>query len=146
MIHVDTNVLIRFSKVADPGHGVAFAAIHKFQADKEDLVVFPQTFYEFWAVTTRPLNVNGLGWTTPMCETRIAELKPLFRLLPDPPGLYDTWQQLVIAHDCKGKVAHDTRLVAAMQLHGINRILTFNIADFARFPTITVVEPASVTP
>ncbi len=146
MIHVDTNVLIRFSKQADPCHGIALAAIQKLQADREMLVIFPQTLYEFWAVATRPLNVNGLGWTTPMCETRIAELKPLFRFLPDPPGLYDTWQRLVVAHDCKGKVAHDTRLVAAMQLHGIDRILTFNVADFAGFSAITVVEPASVAP
>ena len=40
--------------------------------------------------------------------------------------------------------AHDARLVAAMSVHGINHLLTFNIADFKRYPAITVLSPNSV--
>ncbi len=36
-----------------------------------------------------------------------------------------------------GKNAHDARLVAVMKPHGITRILTFNAADFARYPAVT---------
>ena len=35
-------------------------------------------------------------------------------------------------------------LVAAMKTHGVNRILTFNVADFARFTGITVIDPVTV--
>jgi predicted nucleic acid-binding protein len=146
VILIDTNALLRFLQTNDNARPVVLRAFSHLQLAGEDIVIVPQNLYEFWVVATRPTLVNGFGWTAAECETRIAELKQVFDLLPDPPGLYDAWQRLVIAHDCKGKVAHDTRLVAAMQLHGINRILTFNGADFARFPTITVVEPASVTP
>ena len=34
---------------------------------------------------------------------------------------------------------HDTRLVAAMKVHGLSHILTFNVKDFKRFVDITVI-------
>ncbi len=43
-----------------------------------------------------------------------------------------------------GKNAHDTRLVAAMIVHGIPRILTFNTTDFQRYQEITAISPADV--
>jgi predicted nucleic acid-binding protein len=36
---------------------------------------------------------------------------------------------------------HDTRLVAAMHIYGVKRILTFNTKDFARFDTIEAIHP-----
>jgi predicted nucleic acid-binding protein len=43
-----------------------------------------------------------------------------------------------------GKNAHDARLVAAMNVHGVTHLLTFNAADFRRFTTIQVMTPAAV--
>ncbi|MEK7832647.1 MAG: hypothetical protein AAB401_16260 [Acidobacteriota bacterium] len=43
-----------------------------------------------------------------------------------------------------GKPAHDARIVAAMKVHGIAHLLTFNVGDFKRFPNITVVSPDEV--
>jgi hypothetical protein len=39
---------------------------------------------------------------------------------------------------------HDTRLVAAMRVYRVTHLLTFNVADFGRFPGITTVHPQSV--
>src|SRR3954466_8833876 len=36
-----------------------------------------------------------------------------FCLHLDPPSLLDEWERLIVAYDCKGKVAHDARIVAA---------------------------------
>ncbi len=58
--------------------------------------------------------------------------------------LLSEWERLVRAHDVKGKAAHDARLVAAMCLHGLTHILTFNASDFARYPDITVLTPEQV--
>ena len=33
----------------------------------------------------------------------------------------------------QGAKVHDTRLVAAMNVHGVGRILTFNANDFTRY-------------
>jgi hypothetical protein len=43
-----------------------------------------------------------------------------------------------------GKNAHDARLVAAMIIHGIERLSTFNVADFRRYREITAISPDSV--
>jgi hypothetical protein len=72
-------------------------------------------------------------------------LKAAFTLLPDSPAVFAEWEALVVAHDCKGKVAHDARLVAAMRANGITHILTFNCADFQRFTGITILDPAAVS-
>jgi len=44
-----------------------------------------------------------------------------------------------------GTQVHDTRLVASMHIHGVERILTFNKRDFARFPDIKTVNPADLS-
>jgi predicted nucleic acid-binding protein len=42
-----------------------------------------------------------------------------------------------------GNQVYDVRLVAAMTVHGIGRILTFNAGDFARYG-IEVIHPLAV--
>jgi len=42
-----------------------------------------------------------------------------------------------------GAQVYNARLVAAMLAHGINRILTFNVADFSRYG-VTAVHPVAV--
>lgn len=47
-------------------------------------------------------------------------------------------------HGVSGKPSHDARLVAAMQVHRLTAILTFDRKGFSRFPGIEVVDPADV--
>src|SRR5262249_53061423 len=42
------------------------------------------------------------------------------------------------------KCASDARLASAMQRHSITHILTFNTADFARYPGLTALAPSHV--
>jgi predicted nucleic acid-binding protein len=65
-------------------------------------------------------------------------------LLPETPALYQAWENLVTQHQVSGKPAHDARLVAAMQVHGLTAILTFDKAGFSRYPGIEVLHPADV--
>jgi predicted nucleic acid-binding protein len=74
----------------------------------------------------------------------LMRLKSLFVLLPETPAIYPVWESLVIQHRVSGKPAHDARLVAAMQVHGIASILTFDKSGFARYPGIEVIHPADV--
>jgi len=50
----------------------------------------------------------------------------------------------VVHHRVAGKQAHDARLVAAMLVHGVTHLLTFNTNDFKRFSEIMVVNPQNV--
>jgi predicted nucleic acid-binding protein len=68
----------------------------------------------------------------------------MFFLLPDTAAIYSVWESLVIQHQVFGKTAHDARLVAAMKVHGVTGILTFDKTGFSRYPGIEVVHPADV--
>jgi hypothetical protein len=100
--------------------------------------------YEFWVVATRPLAVNGLGFSDGQTLAEVNRLTALFPLLSDTPGIYPEWLRLVATHHVLGRNAHDARLVAAMAVHGLTHLLTFNAAHFTRFPGITVLDPAAV--
>jgi predicted nucleic acid-binding protein len=71
-------------------------------------------------------------------------IQRLFRLLRDERAIYAIWEQLVSSLSVQGKQAHDARLAASMQRHSITHILTFNAADFARYPHISVLTPGEV--
>ncbi len=82
--------------------------------------------------------------TVPFAERSILEVLRDYHLRRDERGVFERWRSLVVAHDIKGKNAHDARLVAAMQRHGLTNLLTFNKPDFARFASIQVFTPAEV--
>jgi hypothetical protein len=71
-------------------------------------------------------------------------LQRLFTLLRDERSIFDRWEQLVTDFHVAGKAAHDARLVAAMQRHGLSYLLTFNAADFKRYSTIRLLQPEVV--
>jgi predicted nucleic acid-binding protein len=141
---LDTNLLLRLVQPTDPAHAVASAAVVALRTTGEPLYTVPQNLFEFWVVATRPVANNGLGLSTVECAAEITHIKSSFPVLLDTPALLAEWEALVAAHDCKGKLAHDARLVAAMRTHGLTRLLTFNGADFARYPGLTVLDPASI--
>lgn len=141
---IDTNVLLRVANVASPNHVTASDALVSLAQSDVELTLVPQVIYEFWAVATRPVAVNGLGMDAALAECSVEQLLRRFRLLRDERGVFAHWRELVIAHDFKGKNAHDARLVAAMQRHGLTRLLTFNKPDFARFAAIEVFTPAEI--
>jgi predicted nucleic acid-binding protein len=110
----------------------------------ERLCLVPQNLYEFWAVATRPLAQNGLGMSVAEAEAELLKLRQLFTVLDDTPNILPEWERLVTRLGVIGKNAHDARLVAAMNVHGVSRLLTFNSRDFQRYPGITVVTPDEV--
>jgi len=122
----------------------ALQAIANLLAQGEVVCIAPQNLIEFWAVATRPMDVNGLGWTTQKTRMEVDRLSNYLLLLQEPPDILTHWLQLVTAHDVKGKRVHDTRFVAVMLAHGITHLLTFNIEDFKRYAGITLVHPNAV--
>ena len=143
-ILVDTNVL---SRIAEPHHrqnAAAAGAVHRLLTEGKVINIVPQNAYEFWVVATRPVSSNGLGMTTADANAFLDQLFRIVKLLPETPDIFPEWQKLVNAVDCKGKSAHDARLVAAMRVHGISEIITFNRADFVRYPGITITAPEDV--
>jgi predicted nucleic acid-binding protein len=138
---VDTNVLLRGVQKSHPMHSEAVNAINLLLRNPETVSVVPQTLVEFWAVATRPQKHNGLELSIDETSQQMAYFKSIFTLLPDTDGIFKEWERLVRAHRVLGKQVYDARLVAAMNVHNLYHLMTFNTADFKRFTNITVVSP-----
>jgi predicted nucleic acid-binding protein len=141
---LDTNVLSRIAQPRHPQHSTATEAVDELHPRGDELFLVPQVLYELWVVCTRPLGENGLGLSAAEARGKHQEARALFAVLADNEKTLPLWEELVVRFDVKGKNAHDARLVAAMKVHGLTHILTFNTADFVRFPDITVLAPERV--
>jgi len=141
---VDTNVLLRSAEPDHIMYGDAVGATSLLLGQGEKLYIAPQNLIEFWNVYTRPINRNGLGRTVAAAKAEIDRLKSLFPIIDDLPAIYPEWERLVFTYSVKGVQVHDAKLVAAMCVHDLTHILTFNVDDFSRYPEIIAVHPATV--
>jgi predicted nucleic acid-binding protein len=142
---LDTNILLRSSEPSHPMFFSATTAISLLLKRGEKLYITPQNLIDFWNVCTRPKNKNGLGYSITETREEVAKLKTMFPLLLDTSAIYTEWERLVSTYEVKGVNVHDARLVAAMLIHGLTHILTFNIEDFCRYVEITPVNPGDIT-
>jgi predicted nucleic acid-binding protein len=110
----------------------------------EELVVFLQNLVEFWNVSTRPRDKNGLGYATTRTDQEMDRLLESVALLPDHAGTAEIWRSLVIGHQVQGVQVHDARLATGMKAYGIGQVLTYNPKDFARYSEITVLQPGAI--
>jgi predicted nucleic acid-binding protein len=138
----DTNILLRKVHRNFAGHTEAVQALRVLRERGDRVCVVPQNLYEFWVVATRPIQNNGLALSPAQAGRMTSRIEEVCVLLRDPPALYDEWRRLVGAYALSGKSAHDARLVAAMKVHGITQILSFNADDFARYSEVTVIDPS----
>jgi predicted nucleic acid-binding protein len=141
-ILADSGVLLRLLESTDPWHGHSNRAVAALKRGGDILSVATQNLAEFWNVCTRPTTARGgLGLDTTEVTKRLATLEHIFAILSEQPTTYSIWRHFVTTLGIKGKQVHDARLVALMLSHGIDNILTFNTADFTRYPGLTVLDP-----
>jgi predicted nucleic acid-binding protein len=146
LILADSGILLRLMERADPQHGAIRQAVRALTARGDELVTSVQNVAEFWNVCTRPATARGgLGLDVAETDRRVRVLERLVDILADHPAAYRLWRQLVVAHAVRGRQVHDARLVALLRAHGITHILTLNGGDFARYPGLTVLDPAGAT-
>ena len=141
---MDRNILLRLQDAGHAMHNRAQEAVDRLDSDGHEGVIVPQVLYEYWVVATRPAAVNGLGMDLPSVEASLSKWLSVFRLLRDERGIFGFWRELVTNHQVQGKNAHDARLVAAMQRHGLVNLLTYNKPDFSRFAGINIYSPEDV--
>jgi len=140
---VDTNVLLRRTQRLYETHIAALQSVAHLLARGEPVYFTPQIIAEFWNVATRPVANNGLRLSLAEVLAEMEKIEGLLILLPDVPALYEEWKRLVARHSVRGVKVHDARLVAAMNVHGVRRLLTFDPGDFVRYG-IEVIQPASL--
>ena len=146
MYLVDTNILLRVFHRTDPRHTIVRGAARTLRTHGHALHATPQNFTEFWHASTRPTNRNGFGLTPTETARLLRIAERIFPLLPDAPAIYPEWRRLVVDYRVSGVQAYDARLAAAMLVHHVTHILTFNTSDFARYAPegIVAVDPTTV--
>jgi predicted nucleic acid-binding protein len=142
---VDSNVLLRWIKPDDRDYPVVVSAIDAVLQRGAMLCYTSQNVAEFWNTCTRPLNRNGYGLSPQEADRRAKFFEDKLQLLPDSMAVHQEWRRLLVTHNVSGVQVHDARLVAAMRVQDVRRILTFNDKDFARYPDIEALHPRSVS-
>jgi hypothetical protein len=97
-----------------------------------------------WSVCTRPERDNRFGKTSAVTNRYCRIIESFASVLPETAELFIKWCELVVAYDVRGKQVFDARLVAAMGLHGVGRVLTFNTKDFTRYKGIEAISPETL--
>jgi len=141
---VDTNVLLRISREADPQHELVGASIKALFKQGSELCFSLQNVAEFWNVCTRPAERNGYGLTTAETNRRVEYIERTMTFLVDSDQVYSIWRQLVLANNVRGVQVHDARLAAIMTAYGVTHILALNQPDFLRYSNIQAVHPNQV--
>jgi len=141
---IDTNVLLRWIKPDDRDYPVVVAAIEAALLRGSVLCYTSQNVGEFWNACTRPHHRNGYGLSPQETDRRAKYFEEKLQLLPDSLAVHQHWRKLLVTHNISGVQVHDARLVAAMRVHDVRQILTFNDKDFARYRDIEAVHPRSI--
>jgi hypothetical protein len=141
---LNTNILTRAAQPGHPMYSDAVDAVAELRREGELLCLVPQNLYEFWVAGTRAASQNGLGLTPSQAQTELTRLKVLFNLFDDTQAILPRWESIVTQYQVVGKNAHDARLVAAMSVHAISQILTFNVSDFRRYQDINALDPHQI--
>jgi predicted nucleic acid-binding protein len=142
-VQLDTNILTRLAQPSHRLHATALAAVRGIRSAGHGIAIVPQNLFEFWVVATRPIAENGLGLSVPEAKVELDKLKRAFVLLLDTPTLLGEWERLTVVHNCRGKPADDARIIAAMNVHLLTHLLTFNVGDFSRYTDIVVLDAAA---
>ncbi len=141
---IDTNVLLRAAQPAHPMHEAAVRALEILIKRDEELFVALQNVAEFWNAATRPATNNGLGLTIEEAQAELVRIEGFFQILSENATSYATWKTLLLENRVSGVQVHDARLVAVMKTHAVERIITFNVSDFARFSGIEAIHPDTI--
>ena len=141
---LDTNILLRASDSKARDRSLAINAVATLLTQNHDCVLAPQVLVEFWVVATRPVDVNGLGWTIDQCQQEVEQFLDQFPLLTEQPESFRVWLNLVRQRQISGKRVHDARLAATMLSHDIRHILTFNVGDFVGITEIMPAHPGTI--
>lgn len=141
---IDTNILLRLSRLDDPRHQVIKAALKDLNGRGAGLYFSLQNIAEFWNVCTRPAEHNGYGLSIAETNKFVEQLERTMTFLPDTERVYSIWRQLVLAKNVRGVQVHDARLAAIMQAYGLTHILTLNQPDFLRYTNIQAIHPSQI--
>jgi predicted nucleic acid-binding protein len=140
---VDANVLIYAMDKEAAQCEASRALLESARDPATTLYVTSQILCEFYSVVTNPRRVVAPCSSSEALLAISALLAfPGIRVLPTPRDAIARWMKLLERHPVIGGDVFDLQLAATMQASNVQRIYTFNSADFVVFAELDVVVPS----
>lgn len=130
---VDTNVFLSATDQGRAEHRQAMLILNEWAARGTTLYASGQIMREYLAVATRPVEGNGLGLKQPDALANVRAFRTRTSLLAEDANVAERLLDVLDEIPCSGKQVHDANIVATMLVHGIDSLITMNVADFSRF-------------
>jgi predicted nucleic acid-binding protein len=140
---LDTNVLLSATDEGRADHRQAMLVFNDLAGRGTTLYTSGQVMREYLAVATRPTGSNGLGLKQSDALANARAFRTRTVLLAEDSTVADRLLGLLDQTPCGGKQVHDANIVATMLVHGIDRLITINVADFTRFEVHITLMPLS---
>ena len=139
-LFIDTNVLVYATAPPAALHAAARARLAAERAAGHELWISRQILREFLSTLSRPQS-----FTPPLSAAdltkEVKKFQAQFIVAEDDAQITANLLGLLATIPIGGKQVHDANIVATMQRYSVRRLLTHNIADFARFASVITVEP-----
>lgn len=130
LVVVDTNVLLAATDRSRQHHEVATRFVNE---DARRLAVCPQIVREYLAVSSRPVEVNGLGLSAKDAVANVDQFLQGMEVLTEGAATTLSLMELIVAGPTVGKQVHDANVVAVALAHRAAAIVTDNTRHFSRF-------------
>lgn len=139
---VDANILVYAVNSAAPQHAASRALLEAALDPAVSLYVTSQIICEFYSLITNPKR-SAMAWSSAEAVQLISELlaSPGIKVLPAPTEAVAGLMDLLKRNAVTGSDVFDLQIVATMQANNIQRIYTFNNADFRKFSELEVITP-----
>ena len=142
---VDTGVWLRLFDRTDPEHANIRIALQRLRSGwplTDNLHAERRRVLE--CVDPSENLPGGCGKSVEVTERRVEFIERFATVLDDSPAAYHRWRTLHSQHRIQGTAVHDARLVALMNVVGIQNIVTLNAGDFTRYQGISVSQPRDI--
>ena len=141
-VAVDANILVYAFFRDTPQHAASRAWLDRAGRGDVKLCLTSQVLAEFFAIVTNPKRVSDPR--TP--DEAVLAIEAVLALpgaitLAVPPLVASRWLEMLRQHPVRGGAVFDLQLIATMAANGVERICTFNRADFEGFPGLEIITP-----
>ena len=135
---LDTNLLYYAIDKASAFHSVSQRFIDEVD---DDLYTSTKNISEFLVAITRGDNPT---LTPQQALKSVQDFQKIMTILYPNEKSFGQHRTLIQQYSPKGKKIHDYEIAAIAIAHGITRIATFNLSDFAKITKITLVDPQNL--
>jgi uncharacterized protein len=137
---VDANILVYALDADAPQHLVSRHFLDEGRSGTTTLYVTSQILCEFYSIVTNPRRV-AKPRNAADAIAAIIGLLSFLHVLPIPARAVEGWLDLLRRRPVTGGDVFDLQLAATMLANGVQRIYTFNTADFKGFTELVVSTP-----